>query len=143
MELQAVPLSKPVIDILQARKPTRVAVFLRRKSPLYPNPYDEVVQKACSTLGWQQLTILVFDIFHDEYDVSTAHRVVKLLVILVDYGKRLSYVRMGSLDLQEHVNVHVAKQHNYNGWDGKPPFFEDQTGPVPPKYYNPRDTSML
>ncbi|KAH8707027.1 hypothetical protein GQ44DRAFT_777594 [Phaeosphaeriaceae sp. PMI808] len=158
MEFEATPLSKPVVDIVQARKPTRVAVFLRRKSSLYPNAYDEVAQKACSTLGvpynesghkllaiqkWQQLTILAFDIFNDDYDASTAHHKVNLPVLLVDYGKRLSYVRIASPELRESINIHVANQHNYNGWDGKPPYFEDQTGSVPPKYYNPRDTSML
>jgi hypothetical protein len=87
--------TQPVVDIVQARKPTRVAIFLRRKSPLYPNAYDEVVQKACSTLDvsynescykllaiqkWQQLTILVFDIFNNDYDVSTAHHKANLPV---------------------------------------------------------------
>ncbi|KAF2240402.1 hypothetical protein BU26DRAFT_589423 [Trematosphaeria pertusa] len=133
-------------------------VFLRRKSPLYPYAYDEAVQKACSTLDiphnescykllaiqkWQQLTILVFDIFNDKYDVSTAHHKANLPVLLVDYGKRLSYVRVASPELQERINVHVANQHNFNGWDGELPYFEDQTGSAPPKYDNPRDTSML
>ncbi|KAF2001682.1 hypothetical protein P154DRAFT_157876 [Amniculicola lignicola CBS 123094] len=158
MEFEATPLSKPVVDVVQAQKPTRVAVILRRKSPLYPTAYEEVVQKACSTLDvphsescskllaiqkWQQSTILVLDIFNDDYDESTAHHKVNLPVLLVDYGKRLSYVRVASPDLQDRINTHVANQHNYNGWDGKPPYFEDQTGAVPPKYYNPRDTSML
>jgi hypothetical protein len=60
-----------------------------------------------------KLTILVFDIFYHDYDVSTAHHKVNLLVHLVNYGKRLSYVRVRSLELRERVNVHVANLHNY------------------------------
>ena len=116
------------------------------------------MRNACSTLDilleesryrllaiqkWERLTVLVFDIFHDDYDLSTAHHLVNLPVLLVDYGKRLSYVRVASPEFREQINVHVAKQHNYNGWSGKPPYFEDQTGPVPPKYCNPREPSIL
>ncbi|KAF2175853.1 hypothetical protein K469DRAFT_609373, partial [Zopfia rhizophila CBS 207.26] len=119
-----------VVNIVQARKPTRVAVFLKIKSPLYFNAYNEVVQKAYSTLNipynescyklfviqkWQQLTILVFDIFNDDYDVFTVYYKANLPVLLVDYGKRLPYVKVASPELQEHINIYVANQHNYNG----------------------------
>lgn len=126
-------------------------MFLRKKSPLFTDVYDEVVRKACSTLDipydrckllaiqvWQRLTVLVFDVFYDDYDVLEAHKVVDLPVILVDYGKRLSYVRLASPEFREEVNNHVANQHNFNGWTGKPPYIEDQTSSVPPTYCYPR-----
>ncbi|KAF2453044.1 hypothetical protein BDY21DRAFT_145672 [Lineolata rhizophorae] len=122
--------------MLQARTPTRVSVFLRKKSPLYSDAYDEVARTASSTLDipppgrcrllavqvWPRLTVLVFDAFHDGYDAAAAHHVA---------------------DLPARVNVHVAKQHNYHGWAGQPPYVEDQTGRVPPTYSDPRDASML
>jgi hypothetical protein len=89
------------------------------------------------------LTALVFDIFHENYDVSTAHRKVNLPVLLVDYSRRQSYIRIASPEFREFVNDYVARQHNFHGWDRRPPYFEDQTGAEAPKYENPRDTSVL
>ena len=151
------PKTQPVVDILQARKPTRVVVVLRKKSPFYAYAHDEVMQKTCTTIGvphhetrkllaiqkWQQLTVFIIDVFHDDYDASTAHHVTDLPVLLVDFGKRFASTRVASSTFQEQINVQVAKQHNYHGWDGKPPYFEDQTGTIPPIYDNPRDISML
>jgi hypothetical protein len=87
--------------------------------------------------------VLVFDIFYDNYDLNTAHHKVDLPVLLVDYGKASSVVRKTSHEFSETVNVHVATQHNYHGWNAEPPYFEDQTGHNPPKYEDPRDAKML
>ncbi|RYP65560.1 hypothetical protein DL770_008972 [Monosporascus sp. CRB-9-2] len=124
-------------------------------SPLYSIAYDEVVRRTCSALDipfngsrllatqkWTKLTVLVFDIFYDNY-VPTAHYKVNLPVLLVDYGRTQSYVRVASPEFREAINDHLATQHNYHGWDGKPHHFEDQTSAAAPKYENPRDTSVL
>ena len=119
-----------------------VAIFLRRKPPIDSTHFDKVVvQKACSTSAvpheesrhsllaiqkWPELAILIFDVFHDDYDVSTAHRKAHLPVFIVGCGKRFSYVGVASPQFRERVNVNVAEKHNYNGWDGKPPYFEDR-----------------
>lgn len=85
---------------------------------------------------------MVFDVFHDDYDTSTAHHKANLPVLHVTHG-RASHARVASPQFREFINCHIAAQHNYHGWDGKPPYIEDQTGVMPPKYENPRDTSML
>ncbi|KAF4434347.1 hypothetical protein F53441_13691 [Fusarium austroafricanum] len=152
--MEVMTVEQPVIDTLQTRQPTRIAIYLRTKSPLYCLTLDEVVQRTCSTLDvpydksrilaiqkWTKLTALVFDVFHDEYDVSTAHQKVDLPVLHVDYGRTHSYARVASRQFRETVNNHLATQHNYHGWDCQPPYFEDQTGATPPKYENPRCSS--
>ena len=138
---------------MHTRNALRVAVFLRKKSPLYPLDGDAAVNRACSTLGvnpvdcgakllsiWKirWMTIFAFDLWNAGYTWTTAHHKTDLPVILVDYGKRLSYVRVGSPDLRNEVNEFVADQHRLHGWEATPPYFQDQTGPVP-TYLNPRD----
>ncbi|RKK73781.1 hypothetical protein BFJ70_g17599 [Fusarium oxysporum] len=152
MELQELPLERRVTDMLQNQNPTRVVVFLRKKSPFYSLSRDEVMVKACGSLGIDQvksraklltiwkcdrLTIFAFDLWYDDYDWATAHHKVDLPVLLVDYGKR-SYVKVAGHEFQDEVNTFVARQHELHGWDAKPPYFQDQTGPEVPTYGNPR-----
>ena len=149
---------KAVTEHLRTKQlqPTRIAIFLRTKSPLYNHAYNEVIQRACSALDipynktrfiainiWQRLTILVFDIYHIKYDVSTAHRQADLPVLLVDYGRKRSYSRVASPEFRNTVNRHVARQHNLHGWDARPPYLQDQTLDHPPSYRYPRDPSIM
>ncbi|KAJ8133329.1 hypothetical protein O1611_g297 [Lasiodiplodia mahajangana] len=151
-----ITIEQPTTDLLGTREPARIAVFLRTKSSLYALTHDQVVRNTCTSLDvpheksrliaiqkWPKLDVLVFDIFYDNYDPNTAHYKVDLPVLLVDYGKASSVARKASHEFSETVNVHVATQHNYHGWNAKPPYFEDQTGHNPPKYENPRDATML
>lgn len=132
-------------------------MFLREKSPLYPLEGNEAVARACSTLSvdpadsrakllsiWKvyRITIFAFDLWNEAYNWATAHYKTDLPVILIDYGKRLSYVRVGSQGLRDEVNGFVANQHRLHGWDVRPPYFQDQTGPVP-TYLNPRDQGLV
>ncbi|KFH42701.1 hypothetical protein ACRE_065530 [Hapsidospora chrysogenum ATCC 11550] len=112
------------------------------------------VTKACRTLGidpvasgaelmtiykWDRLTIFVFKVPYDGYDWATAHHKVDLPVILVDYGKRLSLVKLCGQEFCDEVNQFVARQHELHGWDAKPPYLQDHTLPgVVPTYPNPR-----
>ncbi|KAH7464057.1 hypothetical protein FOMA001_g17894 [Fusarium oxysporum f. sp. matthiolae] len=152
MELQELPLERRVTDMLQNQNPTRVVVFLRKKSPFYSLSRDEVMVKACGSLGIDQvksraklltiwkcdrLTIFAFDLWYDDYDWATAHHKVDLPVLLVDYGKR-SYFKVAGHEFQDEVNTFVARQHELHDWDAKPPYFQDQTGPEVPTYGNPR-----
>ncbi|CBX95145.1 predicted protein [Plenodomus lingam JN3] len=98
--------------------------------------------KLLAVQNWSHYTILVFDIFHVAYDASTAHHTVDIPVLLVDSSKR-RVARIPSADeLQNYINGQVAKLHNYNGWDAKPPYYNDKTGAVP-KYFSPCDRSLL
>ncbi|KAL2756518.1 hypothetical protein ACRALDRAFT_2026580 [Sodiomyces alcalophilus JCM 7366] len=159
MTLQDLPLDKHVTDLLQKQNPTRVAVFLRKKSPLYSLENDEVLVKACCTLGidpvasraelmtiykWDRLTIFVFNIWYNDYDWATAHHKVDLPVILVDYGKRMSSVKICSQNFRDEVNHFVARQHELHGWDAKAPYLQDHTllGVVP-TYPNPRCVKLV
>lgn len=92
---------------------------------------------------WTQLTALVFDVFHDGYDLATAHIKADLPVLHVDYDRGHSYVSVASHEFREVVNDHVAAQHNTHGWEGEPPYFEDETRATPPLYGHPRDASLL
>ncbi|KAI0834046.1 hypothetical protein F5Y06DRAFT_180916 [Hypoxylon sp. FL0890] len=147
---------KSARDLLETRVPARIAVFLRKKSPLYSTTHQQVVFDTCSFLQvpeeesrliaiqkWPQLDILVFEIFYDDYDLKTAHHKADLPVLLVDYGKASSVVKTVSSEFREIINKHVASQHNLHGWDAKPPFVEDHTSYGPRRYENPRDTALL
>ncbi|KAJ9160835.1 hypothetical protein NKR19_g2844 [Coniochaeta hoffmannii] len=90
---------------------------------------------------WPRLTIFVFDLWYDQYDRATAHHKVDLPVLLVDYGKKYSVVKLASREFRDEANNYVAEQHRLEGWDAKPPFFRDQTGPTP-TYPNPRDVKI-
>jgi hypothetical protein len=85
----------------------------------------------------------VFDNFHDDYEWKTAHHKVDLPVLLVDYGKTSSVVRRASLDFRTFVNGEIASQHDFHGWDAKPPYFEDQTSTEPRSYAFPRSLIKL
>ncbi|KAF2254343.1 hypothetical protein BU26DRAFT_136779 [Trematosphaeria pertusa] len=156
--VRSIPVPKIVEELLNTRKPTRIAVFVRAKSPLYPLLPDQVVRTACSTLGvsagdshptplvvekWDRLDVLAFDVFHAAYNPSTAHHEASLPVVLVDYGKRYSVVKAAGPDFQKEVNVAVAREHNLNGWDARPPYVVDHTGTKVPTYPNPRDLITL
>ncbi|KAG7286692.1 hypothetical protein NEMBOFW57_009003 [Staphylotrichum longicolle] len=159
MAVQDPPLNKRVTEMLQTQHPMRIAVFLRKKSPLYCLENDEVLAKACGTLGidpvasraelmtihkWDRLTIFVFNLWYDDYDWATAHHQVDLPVVLVDYGKRLSSVKVCSQAFRDEVNQFVAKQHELHGWDAKPPYLQDHTLPgVVPTYPNPRCVKIV
>lgn len=82
--------------MLQKQSPMRIAVFLRKKSPLYPLGNDEVLAKACCTLGidlvashaqpmtiykWDRLAVFVFNVWYDDYDWATPHHKVDLPVL--------------------------------------------------------------
>ena len=114
--------------------------------------------KACSTLGinpsesraklmtiWkvERLTIFAFDVWYDKYDWATAHHKVDLPVLLVDYGKRFSSIKIGGSKFRDDVNSFVASQHECHGWDAKPPYFQDQTAPGVPTYKSPRCMKMV
>lgn len=136
----------------------RIAVFLRKKSPKYHLGNNEVLAEACCTLGidpeasraklmtiykWDRLTIFVFNVWYDDYDWATAHHKVDLPVVLVDYGKRMSCVKVCSQEFCDEVNHFVARQHELHGWDAKPPYLQDTTLPgVVPTYPNPRCVTL-
>ncbi|KAI0909006.1 hypothetical protein F4823DRAFT_563347 [Ustulina deusta] len=151
------------LDLLASGKPLRIAVFLRKGSPLYSNktlvaPWDGVVPAVCSTLKVNQdqaklmavqkldkLTVFALDLRHDKYDWVTAHILVNLPVILVNYGKTTTYVKRVSRPFRSRVNNYVADQHELHGWGAHPPYFEDQsrTRKGWPSYGNPRDLTPM
>lgn len=143
--------------LLESHQATRIAVFVRTKSPLYSHPADEAVRAASSTLNihapptllaiekWDRLDVLVFDVFHDAYDWSTAHQEVNLPVILVDYGKRYSVVKEAGPEFRKEVNGAIARELDLNRWDVRPPYVADQTRmrAKVPTYPNPRHMITL
>ncbi|RYC58314.1 hypothetical protein CHU98_g7895 [Xylaria longipes] len=146
------------VDLLASGKPLRVAVFLRRQSPLYLKnvdpPWEGVVAAVCSTLRvvqdraklmavqkFDKLTVFALDFYHDKYDWATAHNLVDLPVVLVEYGKTKTSVKWVSRAFRSQVNKHVAEQHRLHGWQAYPPYFEDQSRKRNgvPSYRSPRN----
>ncbi|KAI1313129.1 hypothetical protein F5Y03DRAFT_338126 [Xylaria venustula] len=147
------------IDLLATKKPFRLAVFLRTGSPLYSEktltaPWEGVVTAACSTLKVHKteaklmvvqkvdrMWIFVLDLYHDNYDWATAHNLVELPAILINYGKRRTYIKWVGRELRNRLNKHVAEQHRLHGWGAHPPYFEDQsrTRISHPSYRSPRN----
>ncbi|KAF1957431.1 hypothetical protein CC80DRAFT_547337 [Byssothecium circinans] len=158
-KIQLISVPTTVQELLKSRKPTRIAVFVRTKSPLHSHPPDEVVKAACSTLDipiigdshptllviekWDRLDIFAFDVYHTAYNPSTAHHEASLPVVLVDYGKRYSVVKAAGAQFQKEVNIAVAREHDLNGWDATPPYIVDHTGTRVPTYPNPRSLITL
>ncbi len=136
----------------------RIVTFVRTKSPLYSSSAEEIVRAACSFLEipalkndhtkllvvekWDQLSIFVFDVFYSHYDPLTGHNAVDLSVILVDYGRRYSSVRFSTRQFRDKVNHDVAKAHDNNGWDARPPYFIDRREGRVPVYYSPRSMKV-
>ena len=117
-----------------------------------------MVLRACSTLGvdaeesgakfltvWkvQPLTISFFDLWNNGYNWAMAHHKVDLPVLLIDYGKKHSSVRVGGRKFRDEVNDFVADLYELHGWGAEPPYFQDQTGPGVPTYGNPRSMNVL
>lgn len=145
-------LEQPVVRYFDhhPRKATRVVVFLRRGSPHFDLPYDEVVRMTCATLSqphsssllitiqiMHRLTVLAFELYHDAYDWETAHEPVDLPTLFVDYGRRRALARVAARETRKMASEYVAHQHDSHGWCAQPPYLQDQTGPTP-TYYNPR-----
>ncbi|KAK4034924.1 hypothetical protein C8A01DRAFT_48811 [Parachaetomium inaequale] len=133
--------------MLQQQSPLRIAVFMRKKSPLYSLGNDEVLARACSTLGIDPVASRARLMTIYKWDRLThlrLHRVANLPVVLVDYGKRLSCVKACSQEFCDEVNHFVARQHELHGWDAKPPYLQDHTLPgVVPTYPNPRCAKLV
>ncbi|KAK3303084.1 uncharacterized protein B0T15DRAFT_262937 [Chaetomium strumarium] len=119
-KLQQIPVPMSVAKLVHSRQPARVAVFVQRKSSLYTSSPDQIVKIACTALDipvddsrptllvvekWDRLDVLVFDIFHVEYDFSTAHLETDLPVILVDYGKRYSVIKDARAGFRKEATV--------------------------------------
>ncbi|KAH8696948.1 hypothetical protein GQ44DRAFT_633663 [Phaeosphaeriaceae sp. PMI808] len=115
----------------------RIAVFVHTKSPLYSPTPDEIVEAACSTLdisvqdshttlliveNWDRLDVYVFDVYNNTYNPLTAHHEASLPVVLTDYGKRYSVAKLSGPEFQKEVNCIVAREHNLNRWDARPPY---------------------
>ena len=140
--------SQKVTQLLHARSALRVAVFLREKSPLYPLEGDAAVSRACSTLNvdpvdggakllpvWEvrRMALFAFDLWNAGYRWATAHHAADLPVVLVDYGRRLSYVRVAGQELRDEVNGFIADQHRLplHGWEARPLNSRTKQGPCP------------
>ena len=93
--------------------------------------------------NWPLLDILVFDVYHDTYELASAHIPSELPVILVDYSAKGARASIAPGFRRDQVNLRVAEHHNLNGWECQPPFYADYTLPKPPSYNNPRDTFLL
>ncbi|KAH9903806.1 hypothetical protein F4778DRAFT_735624 [Xylariomycetidae sp. FL2044] len=146
-------IEKPAADLLETRKAVRVVILLRKKSPLFSKPPEQVVLDTCSFLKVPQeesrlvviqkelrwLDILAVDLFYHDYDFETAHIAVDLPVLIVDYGKRSSVVKRSvNPDFRKEVNRKVADQHDCHGWFAQLPLVEDRTCGKVPTYYHPR-----
>ncbi|KAK3945114.1 hypothetical protein QBC46DRAFT_372821 [Diplogelasinospora grovesii] len=52
---------------------------------------------------------MVFDVFHDDYDASTAHHKVDLPVLRVDYGRARSHAKVASIQFRGLINDHILQ----------------------------------
>lgn len=109
-----------VQNLLTLHQPTRIALLVRTKAPIYSCSPDEIVQTACDTLGipvaeavptllvvdkWNKLDVFVFDVFvfdvyHVNYDPETAHRMCVLPVVLVDYSRQATTIKLVPIILE-------------------------------------------
>jgi hypothetical protein len=63
---------------------------------------------------WPQHTVIIFDIFHATYDISTAHYKEDILVLRIIINQRFD-IRLPSANFRESINTQVAMFHNVNG----------------------------
>jgi hypothetical protein len=147
-------ISSKAHSILQ--QPTRVAVLVRGNSRYREEPDSVIIEHALSILDipgtktlylaredWGRTVQLVFDVFHDSYNFHDAHKAHDITVVIVSLGGRNEKHFYASLPQEEEVNGAIAKLHNLNGWEVRPPYFATHAQGKVPEYDNPRDVEML
>jgi hypothetical protein len=95
---------------------------------------------------WSSRTYIVFDIFHDQYDPSTAHvpgqnDLPVTLIFLSKKGKEESAsVGIAPRQIEDKVNNDVRDIHDATRLGSRPPFSVDHMNGNVPCYPNPRTT---
>lgn len=146
---------------------TRVFVSVSRKSSHYDSAWDSpdsIVQFGLQVVKenkllsydrpptprllakerWQRIHI-VFDVFNDTYDPTTAHLAgqndLPVIVVYLSGGSRDEDENKASIacaSLREEVNRTIRDLHDWNGNGSQPPFAVDHANGNIPTYLNPR-----
>jgi len=66
-----------------------------------------------------------------------------LTVVLVDCGKKYSVIKVAGGDFRKEANLAVARQHNPNGWNRKPPYIADHRTEASDVPYSPRFVNVV
>jgi hypothetical protein len=138
------------------QQPTRVVVSVRGNSQYRVKPDPVIIEHALSILNipdtqtlylaredWGRTVQLVFDVFHDSYDFHNAHNAHDITVVIVSLGGRNEKHFCASGSDKEKVNREIAKLHNLNGWEVRPPYLATHARGKVPEYDSPRDVEML
>ncbi|KAI0839344.1 hypothetical protein F5Y06DRAFT_20075 [Hypoxylon sp. FL0890] len=88
---------------------------------------------------WHRIHI-VFDIFNDKYDSTTAHLPNQndLPVIAVYLGGNSNSANIALKGIKDQVNEEIRNLHDWNGHGSQPPFAVDHANGNVPTYPNPR-----
>lgn len=153
-------ITSEVKDLIRDREPLRVAIMVNPQSStaqkLGPTPnlvVDEILALLDLPPGlahlrylvhqiWDIVDIFVLDIFNLAYDCAKAHLPQDLPVIMVHYSRRKVTASLASRDFRNQVNETVAKLHDLNGWETSPPYIDDHSNGIIPRYPNPRSICL-
>jgi hypothetical protein len=141
---------------LSLQQPTRIAIFVRGNSSYHEQSTSIVTEHALQLLGiagtphaflacenWGRTIIYLLDIFHESYIFESAHHVCDMTVIMVSLGGRNEKKWLALPAEKKQVNEGIAKLHNLNGWDTRPPYFANHDRGAVPVNDSPRDATML
>lgn len=144
------------------REPTRVLVMVKPSSRHWSNKDNAVMNAALHLISkelipeqealdwkdckfmakemWGIITFFIFDIFHNDYDSSTAHLEGKndLPVITVRFSKKKESAGFEAPSIQAQANQQLRQIHDNEGTKSEAPFYVDHTNGQVPTYWNPR-----
>ena len=87
---------------------------------------------------WDKRALIVFDVFHNEYDPVNAHlpRQNDLPVIVVNLSKHHASIAGGPI--ANKINEEIRSLHDLHGLQSRAPFYVDHSDGKVPSYPNPR-----
>ena len=86
------------------------------------------------------MTLVVFDIFHFDYDPETGHteQANQLEVQVILFGRDDKPKKLAANEMGSFLNRRIQEKHNVHGWGSTPPFRTDRRDGNVPEYGLPR-----
>lgn len=136
--------------IIEARTPVRVLCIVYPASPLFEqSAISSITLEALQRLGaqesdakililstWPNRTLVVFDLWHSQYDFQTAHQCELISVIAIHFQTQ-TRIKVG-MAIGDEVNPSVADLHKWHGYNPLP-IVEDHRNGNAPTHENPRE----
>lgn len=138
--------------ILQQRQPVRILVIAYSTSQILFEHHHSCVNTIINHLNadpnnskllviqrWPSRTLIVFDLYHTDYDNRSAHNIEDIPVVTVQVRTDTRFqVKQADEMVTQEINSQVAECHNLHGFGVTLPLVEDHRNGNVPDYPNPR-----